>query len=294
MPKSSTPRSSRVKPLADPTAFQVDLKQVDIHQVVRLGLEQFVYQAGLLLVRQVMEAEATQLAGQRYARSSEKTAHRHGCQPGSVYLAGQKVAVEKPRVRTKSTDSQPAQEVPLESYQAFAQPDAMNAAILERLLAGVSCRDYARTVETVIQGHGISKSAVSRKAIAITAQAVEDFYNRKLDTLDLVVVLMDGIQAGGVDNIVCLGIDSKGHKHVLGLRQGATENHMVCRELLAELVERGLSADRQYLFVLDGGKALAKAVHQVFGKDVALQRCQVHKKRLGAGLSAQGAPGAHR
>lgn len=222
MLKSSTPRSSRVRPIADPTA-EVDPSRVDVQQVIRLGLEQFIYQAGLLLVQQVMEAEATQLAGKRYARADQKPHYRHGGQPGSVYLAGQKVRLQKPPVRTRPAPEQPAQEVPLESYRAFSQPEAMSTAVFERLLPGVSCRDYARTVETVVRGHGISKSAVNRKAIATTAQAVEAFYTRKLDTV--------------------------------------------------------LATDRQYLFVLDGGKALAKAVPQVFGSEIAIQRSQVHKKR---------------
>ena len=140
-------------------------------------------------------------------------------------------------------------------------------------------RDYASTVEQVVEGHGISRSAVSRRVIKVTAEAMEEFYSRRLDDREFVVIMIDGISIKDSENIVALGIDTWGKKLPLGVRQGATENHTVCTELLEELIERGLSPDSDYLFVIDGSKALCKAIRKLYGKNVPIQRCQIHKRR---------------
>lgn len=275
MKRSSSERRRRVKPEMA-AVVRVQLQDTDIQSVIRQGLAQFVFDAGLLLVHQVMEHEAQNLTGAPYSRGAEKKNHRWGKQPGSVYLSGQRIPVERPRVRTKGKNSR---EIDLETYREFSKPDSMNEAVMARMLAGVSMRDYAGTVDTALDGHGISRSAVSRRAVALTARSLEEFYNRRLEEVDLVVLLIDGISIAGTENIVCVGIDVWGRKLVLGLRQGATENHVVCKDMIAELIERGLAAEKDYLFLLDGSKALSKAVKQVFGQDVAIQRCQAHKRR---------------
>lgn len=202
---------------------------------------------------------------------------RWGSQQGLVYVNGQKLNIKKPRVVRKSGGKH--NEVELETYKEFSKPTAMNEAIMAKVLAGVSMRDYAGTIEEVLDGHGVSRSAVSRRAVKESSKQLEQFYTRRFDGQNFVVIMIDGIGVSDVENIVALGVDIWGKKQVLGVRQGATENTIVCTELLEDLVERGLPADEDYLFVIDGAKALAKAIKKVFGQNSVIQRCQVHKRR---------------
>jgi len=279
MKKSSTIKQLRVKPEETRAALSVQLQEIDLNQVVKVGLEELMFQTGMLLVQQVMEAEAKTLAGARYERGPDKNHYRWGSQNGAIYVQGQKKTVSRPRLMKKEKVNGKLKEVELETYKAFSKPDSMNESMLVKLLAGVSMRDYAATVEQAVEGHGISKSAVSRRATKVTAQAMEEFYNRRLDDREFVVIMIDGISIKNSENIVALGIDVWGKKVPLGVRQGATENHTVCTELIEELIERGLSPDGDYLFVIDGSKALSKAIRKVFGTDVVIQRCQIHKRR---------------
>lgn len=261
-------------------AFSVDLKDLDLKQVVSMGLEEFMFQAGMLLVQQVMRSEADQLAGPRYSRNPGKENYRWGSQSGFVYVDGQKTDVERPRLVKKSkTNGKAHEEVELSSYKAFSDPTAMNKSMMAKLIAGVSTRDYESTVEEVVKGHGISKSAISRRQIQVTAKKLEEFHTRRFDDREFVVIMIDGVGAGDTMNIVALGIDVWGKKTVLGVRQGATENHTICTELLSDLVERGLDSKGKYLFILDGSKALEKAVKKTFGSKTLIQRCQLHKRR---------------
>jgi transposase-like protein len=281
MKKSSSVKQLFVKPEeALKAAFSVDLKDLDLKQVVSMGLEEFTYQAGMLLINQVMQAEANQLAGPRYSRSPERENYHWGTESGFVYVDGQKTDVKRPRVVTKGKKNGKAhEEVELTSYRAFSDPSAMNKSVMAKLIAGVSTRDYESTVEEVVKGHGISKSAISRRQIQVTAKMLEEFYARRFDDREFVVIMIDGVGAGDVMNVVALGIDVWGKKSVLGIRQGATENHTICAELLSDLIERGLDPKGKYLFILDGSKALEKAVKKTFGSKTLIQRCQLHKRR---------------
>jgi transposase-like protein len=140
-------------------------------------------------------------------------------------------------------------------------------------------RDYEGTVDEVLDGHGISRSAISRRAVQQTGKQLEAFYNRRFEAHQFVAIMIDGIGIADVDNIVALGVDVWGKKQVLGIRQGASETTQVCLELLEDLVERGLPVDGDYLFVIDGAKALSKAIKKVFGQNSVIQRCHVHKRR---------------
>jgi len=279
MKKSSNVKSIRVNEEISnkAPAIDFDLKNLNLQEVIRMGLQDFMFEVGMIAVQQSMAAEVGTLAGPRYVRDPENNVHRWGKQQGFVYVNGQKVSTNKPRVLRKSGGKH--QEVELETYKEFSKPTAMNEAIMAKVLAGVSTRDYAGTIEEVLDGHGVSRSAVSRRAVKESSKQLEQFYTRRFDDQEFVVLMIDGIGISDVDNIVALGIDIWGKKHVLGVRQGATENTIVCAELLEDLVERGLSADRDYLFVIDGAKALSKAIKKVFGTGAAIQRCQVHKRR---------------
>lgn len=279
MKKSSNVKNIRVKEekTKKVPAVEIDLKTLDLKEVIRMGLQDFMFGVGMLAVQQAMEAEVNTLAGERYSRNPSSGVNRWGSQQGLVYVNGQKVNIKKPRVVRKSGSKH--EEVELETYREFSKPNAMNEGVMAKVLAGVSTRDYAGTVEQVLDGHGVSRSAVSRRAVKESAKLLEEFYSRRFDDREFVVIMIDGIGVSDVDNIVALGIDVWGKKQVLGVRQGATENTQVVLELLEDLVERGLDPAGDYLFVVDGAKALTKAIKKVFGENAVIQRCQVHKRR---------------
>ncbi len=280
MKKSSNVKALSVKDenikRAEP--FGLNLRDIDLQEVLRLELKEVMFRAGLITVQQLIEAEVEKLAGPRYVRTPGNDTNRWGQQQGLLYVDGQKINVKKPRV-TRKKEGGGRKEVELQTYKQFSKPDSMNKTVMDKMLAGVSTRDYAKTVDEVIEGHGISRSAISRRGVREAAKRLEEFYARRFDDREFVIIMIDGIGVSDTDNIVALAIDIWGKKEVLGVRQGATENTTVCTQLLEDLVERGLSAEGDYLFVVDGGKALAKAIKKIFGTNSVIQRCQVHKRR---------------
>jgi putative transposase len=191
-------------------------------------------------------------------------------------MGGRRVMLPRPRVR------QHGKEVALPSWEQFANQDPLRQRTLEQMMLGVSTRGYQRSVEELpdeLDPHGASKSATSRRFVAVTEEQVTQWLQRDLSNLGIVVVMLDGIVVGEHTIVVALGVDESAKKHVLGLWQGATENATVCVALLNNLAERGLDPQLGYLFVIDGGKALRKAIRDVFGKRSLVQRCQQHKRR---------------
>jgi transposase-like protein len=224
----------------------------------------------------MLEEDRTALCGPRYAHLADRQAVRAGTVPSEVALGGRKVAVRRPRVRAGG------QEVALPTFQAIADTDPLNRRVVEQMLVGVATRRYARSLEpvpTAMRSRGTSKSAVSRRFVAKTAAPLTAWQTASLDGLDLVGLLIDGVHVGEHCLIVALGIAADGQKHALGLWDGSTENARVCQDLLANLQSRGLRTDRSVLVILDGSKALRKAVRTVFGEAALVQRCQVHKTR---------------
>jgi transposase-like protein len=241
---------------------------------VAAAIEQTASQAGLLMMKALIDEEVEQVAGPRYTHQPDRKAQRWGHDEGSVVFAGRKVALPRPRVRSVE-----GHEVPLPRYQAFAHPRRMEQAVRQRILRRVSTRDYAGVLDDVCAGYGIDKSSVSRQWKAASSSQLQQMMERSLRDLDLCVVFLDGKEFQDFTLIVALGVDREGHKNVLGLWPGATENAEVCGALLDDLIERGLSRDKRYLFVLDGAKALHKAVVQRFGAQALIQRCRLHKRR---------------
>jgi len=241
---------------------------------VAAAIEETASQAGLLMMKALIDEEVEQVAGPRYTHQSGRQAVRWGHDEGHVIFAGRKVAMTKPRVR--SVDGR---EVPLPRYQAFAHPRRMKQAVSQRILRRVSTRDYAGVLDDLCEGYGIKRSSVSRHWKAASAGQLKQMLERSLADQDFCVLFLDGKEFHDSTLIVALGVDYQGHKQVLGLWPGATENAEVCGALLDDLIERGLSRDKPYLFVLDGAKALRKAVVQRFGAKAWIQRCRVHKKR---------------
>lgn len=250
------------------------LPLVEVWEELQAEVERLVGEAGLRILHGLLEEEVRQRVGPPHHPDRAGGAVRWGRQPGYVVFGGQKVALDRPRVRTRA-----GQEVELENYGKLQQDGRMQRAVAERIVWGLSTRKYQRAVQSVLDGYGIRKSSVSRHFVRATAQQLQQLCERRLETLHLVALLIDGIEFAGQTLIVALGVAESGTKHVLGLWQGATENATVTKALLEDLVARGLDPQRRYLFVLDGSKALRAAVDKLFGARAEVQRCQLHKRR---------------
>jgi putative transposase len=255
-------------------AVGLPLPLVEVWEELQPAVEHLTGLAGLQIIRAVIEDEVTRRVGPRHQPDAGSSCRRWGRQPGYVVFAGQKVVVERPRVRTRH-----GEEVPLDSYARLQHDGRRQRAVREGIVAGLTSRNYHRAVDSVLEGYGIEKSSVSRQFVAASAAQLKQLCEKKLDGLDLVAILIDGIHLGRQVLVVALGIESSGKKHVLGLWQGATENTTVVKELLEDLVARGLNPERRYLFVIDGAKALRAAIERVFGQRAEVQRCQIHKRR---------------
>jgi transposase-like protein len=232
--------------------------------------------SGLKVLTTMLEEDRAAICGPRYQHQAERQASRAGTVPSEVVLGGRKVAIRRPRVRGDGA------EVVLPTFQAFADSDPLNRRVVEQMLVGVATRQYARSLEPVpapVVSRGTSKSAVSRRFVAKTRAQLEAWQSQSLDGLDLVGLVLDGVHVGEHCLIVALGIAADGQKHALGLWEGSTENATLCQSLLAHLQSRGLRTDRSLLVILDGSKALRKAVRDLFGDTALVQRCQVHKLR---------------
>jgi putative transposase len=253
---------------------QVPLPMAEVWAELQTQVEELAGQAGLQILRAILEDEVARRVGPPHRPNPSAGCVRWGKQPGYVVFAGQKVAVERPRVRTRE-----GQEVELESYRQLQQDGKLQRAVREGVVAGLSTRNYRRAVESIVEGYGIEKSSVSRQFVAASSNQLRALCERRLEDLHLVVLMIDGIHFGGQVLVVALGIAESGEKHVLGVWQGATENTTVVKGLLEDLVDRGLDLQRRYLVVIDGSKALRAGVERVFGAQVEVQRCQVHKRR---------------
>jgi transposase-like protein len=245
----------------------------------REGLLALSVGVGLGVLAELMEEEVDEVVGPKGRHDADRVAVRHGHEAGEVTLGGRRVPVERPRVR--SADGQA--ELPLATYAHFADRDPLTQVVLERMLAGVSTRRYRRTQEpvgaTIEQAaRSTSKSSVSRSFVERTRVALGELMARRLDDVRVSVMMLDGIELKGRTNIVALGVTTDGVKIPLGLWEGSTENATVATALLSDLVERGLDPEQGMLFVIDGAKALRKAIRSVFG-EVPVQRCVRHKER---------------
>jgi transposase-like protein len=247
--------------------------------VAKEGLLALSVGVGLGVLAELLEEEVVEVVGVKGKHDPERTAVRHGRESGEVTLGGRRAAVERPRVR--SADGRA--EVRLQTYEYFADRDPLTKAVLERMLAGVSTRRYRRTQEPVGSAveqaaRSTSKSSVSRTFIERTRGALSELMSRRLDDVRLAVMMIDGLELQGRTNVVALGITTEGVKIPLGLWEGSTENATVATALLSDLVERGLDPEQGILFVIDGAKALRKAIRNVFG-EAPVQRCVRHKER---------------
>jgi transposase-like protein len=250
-------------------ALQAQLPMSELIAGVREDIEGFAAELGLTIIQRVMEAEI----GQKVGPWGQQKSRRHGHQPGYVVYAGRKVSLERPRLRSRED-----QEVPLTSYQAFQKDGKLQQAVARQLTRQCSSRDYEGAIDSCLTGYGIKRSSVSRHWKAATAKELEALMQRPIPK-DLLVLMIDSKFFGGDCLVAAIGIDLQGSKHVLGIWHGATENSTVVKGLLEDLVSRGLESERKMLVVLDGAKALRKAVSMVLGEQGLVQRCRIHKMR---------------
>lgn len=248
---------------------------------VRKGLLALSVSAGLAVIDAIMQEEITDACGPKGRHDPERVAVRHTSEKSSLKVAGQRVAVVKPRMR--SVDQ--AREIPLASWSYFSSAGAMDQALYERMLCGVSTRRYQRCVEPLgVPPKGTSKSNVGRRFKVLCEQALDELMNRDLTNVTLAAMMIDGVEISGEMVVCAIGITGGqgaecGTKIPLGLWHGSTENHVVVKHLLGDLADRGLDLSEGALVVIDGAKALAKGVKVVFGANIVIQRCQLHKER---------------
>lgn len=251
--------------------------RLPLRELVREALFDTVIVSGLEYVGEVLEEERTALCGPRYQHDRQREALRAGSVVSSLSLGGRRVEIERPRARSIA-----GRELSLPSWRAWSARDPLEQRAMEQMLVGVSTRRYARSLEALpseVRVRGIGKSAVSERFVVGTTRRLAALTQRKLDGLQLIAVMIDGVRFADHVVLAAIGIDSGGKKHVLGLREGATENVASCKALLADLIERGLATERTLLFVIDGAKALHRAVSDIFGERALIQRCREHKKR---------------
>ena len=222
----------------------------------------------------LMEAEVQERVGERSRRQKDRTAHRWGAERGYCLVMGQKVPIQRPRVRT--TDEQ---EVRLGSYEMFHRGEPLTETVWEKLMLGLSTRQYGQAVRQFTEAYGLEKSAISEHFIEASRAKLKEMMERRLEKVKLCALLIDTTPFAGQQMVAALGVCQDGRKMILGIRQGATENATVVGELLGELVNRGLDFSQPRLYVLDGSRALRAAVKKYAGKSVPIQRCQVHKRR---------------
>lgn len=268
-------------------SLEASVDLADVAGAIKDGLLAFASATGLVVMHQMLEAELTERLGPKHARIPERKGHRHGSTTGSVVLGGRKVNATRPRGR--STDGT---EIALDTWAAFSSEDLLDQVVLERMLAGVATRRHADVAEPLgdrleARSSATSRSAVSRRFVRATRHALDELMARELSDLDATVLMLDGIMVAGQCCVAALLITSDGRKVPVGLWLGDTENKTVVTGLLADLSARGLSVEGGLLVVIDGAKALAAGVRKVFGEQILIQRCTLHKRRDVAGYLDQ-------
>jgi transposase-like protein len=276
-------RRARVKEICD-----LPLKTMDID--VKTELIQALIPLGLWHLKEVLEQEVTALTGERYKRQGMAGCDRWGKQWGSVYLRDQKVPILVPRVRNQ----QEAKEIRLRSYERLQEPRNGDEGVLKRILHGLSCRNYEVCAEAVPEAFGLSGSAVSKRYIRASARELKRLCERRLESYDFVALLLDGKIFGTDEMVIALGVTVEGRKIPLGFVQTGTENERVGREMLEGLLERGVKIADGLLCVIDGSKGLRKALYEVLGGKVLVQRCQWHKRENVIGYLPKGMQGSMR
>jgi len=247
---------------------------------LRISVDRFCLLAGVEALGEMLAEDTEALCGPRHARSAARRGHRWGTAVSELAYQGGKVRVSRPRVRDLA-----GKEVSLPSWQALSDPDLLRAWAMNLMVLNVSTRKYRRAVRLpegdlpTVKGDATSKSAVSRRFVALTRKKLKAWLSSDLAALDLLVIQIDGLNVGDHLLVAAIGVDGQGDKHVLGLAEGATENAATVQALLDNLIARGLDPEVPRLYIVDGSRALSTAIRRTFGSTAAVQRCQIHKGR---------------
>jgi putative transposase len=280
---SNTYQKNRRRAQADPLPVEVTVPEqvivsmAEIAESAREGLLALAVGTGLQVMAAMFDEDVARVCGPDGRHNLSREGYRHGTEAGSVTLGGRRIPVTRPRVRAADGSG----ELHLPSYDLFSSTEVLSQLALEKMLAGLSSRRYIHGLEPAGQAveeaaAATSKSAVSRRFVAATETALGELMTRRLDDLDLVVFMADGVHFGEHTCVVALGIDIDGVKHPLAVGEGSTENATLVTDLITGLRDRGLDVTKPILAVLDGAKALSRAVRDVFDKPL-IQRCQQHK-----------------
>jgi transposase-like protein len=259
---------------------QLLLPMLDLVEQAQCAIDDLVDVMGRATIEAILRMSAEQMAGPRQqGKKSEREVCYHGTQKGRVALKERQLRVDKPRLRKKKPQPGVSGEVEIPAYAVMQKDGRLADRMLQIMMAGVSTRRYEQVLPEMAEQVGISKSQVSREFIDAGERLLKELAERDFSETNLLVIYVDGVQFGPYHVICAVGVDDGGRKHVLGFREGASENAEVAKALLDDLVERGVSPFRRRLFVIDGSKALRKAIDQVFGENNPVQRCRNHKLR---------------
>jgi putative transposase len=250
------------------------LPMVGLIETAQLAIDEVIDVAGRATIEAVLQLSAQEIAGPKHRGKAQGAIRWHGQQAGVVPLSNRKLRVRKPRLRHKEQG-----EVEVPAYQALQTNSSLATRMLDILLRGVSTRNYEGVLPEMAQTVGVSKSSVSREMIEASEKVLKELAERRFDDKDILLIYVDGLRFGKHHVLAAVGVDSEGNKHVLGLKEGASENAVVVTSLLEDLVARGIKPGRRRLFVIDGSKALRYAIDAVFGSNNPVQRCRPHKER---------------
>ena len=253
---------------------QILLPIVNLIQNASHVVENVIHEIGHQMLEQILVLSAEQVAGARTPGRASGDIRYHGTQAGCVQLTDRKLKVRRPRLRHKSEG-----EVKIPAYEMLRQDRGLGQHMLGALMRGVSTREYHEVLPQMAETVGVSRSAISRKAVEASAEQLQQLQERRWDVAEILVIYIDGQRFGQHHILSAVGVDAEGKKHILGIEPGATENAASVKRLLTHLREHGLPMDRKYLFVIDGAKALRAAIEEVFGNDQPVQRCRNHKVR---------------
>ncbi len=260
---------------ANEEPLQLVLPTIEIAELAQARLGDLLRSVGKMFIETVMETEVEQLVGKRSQPNEARSAYRWGSESGYCIIDGQRVPIQKPRVRSRAHNK----EIPLGSYELFQRASLIEETVWHKIMHGLTMRSYKEVVQQFADAYGLEKSTTSEHFIAASRKKLEQLQTRSLAHVSLAVLLIDGAIFQGEHLMVAIGIDRLGRKMVLGLRQGGTENATVVEALLGELAERGVDFTVPRLYVVDGSKAIRRAILNYAGEAALLQRCQVHKIR---------------
>jgi transposase-like protein len=256
------------------------LPMVELVEQAECAVDELVDVMGRATIEAILRMSAEGVAGPRQqGKKTDRDVYWHGSQAGRVALRERQLRVEKPRLRKKKPRAGDTAEVEIPAYEAMRKDARLADRMLAILMRGVSTRNYREVLPEMADQVGISKSQVSRENIEAGERLLRELAERDFSEKDILIVYIDGMRFGPYHVIAAVGVDAEGHKHVLGLREGASENAEVVKALLEELVERGVKPGRRRLFVIDGAKALRTAIDRVYGGHNPVQRCREHKRR---------------